>query len=247
MNSDDELWMQYHRTKDINIRNALVEKYSYLVRIIALKTRGIYQQYGSVEDAINEGMLALLDVIDKYDLSKHVKFETFATIRIRGAIIDYVRSQDWIPRRVKQNMRDIDEAVKELSDSMMRMPTDAEISEKMDIPLDLYNKMVNHAHLSSIVSFEETLNEVVENRVSHEDAPEDVLIKHEMIEYLAKCIDTLNKNERMVIALYYKEEMRIKDIAEILKVSKSRASQIHSAALEKLGKCMKKYENGEME
>jgi RNA polymerase sigma factor for flagellar operon FliA len=95
-NDELDLWEKYYATRDVNIRNQLIEKYSYIVKIIALKLRGIYQQYGDVDDIVNEGIIALMKVIEKYDISKNVKFETYASIRIKGAIIDYVRKQDWL-------------------------------------------------------------------------------------------------------------------------------------------------------
>lgn len=140
--SEEELWLNYYATKDVNIRNLIIEKYSYLVKIIALKLRGIYQQYGDVEDIVNEGIIALMEVIEKYDITKNTKFETYASIRIRGSIIDYVRKQDWIPRKVKSDYKIVKEAEDNLSNKLGRTATDTEIAEFLKMDMNEYNQVV---------------------------------------------------------------------------------------------------------
>lgn len=241
---EDNLWEQYSINRDINIRNQIVEKYSYLVKIIALKIRGVYQQFGDVEDVVNEGIIALIDIIDKYDLSKNVKFETYATFRIKGAIIDYVRKQDWTPRKVKNDTKIINEAEKELGLRLGRTPTDNEIADFLQIDIKEYNQIVRNNLSSNIVSFEELVSEVSfkEKEVSNGyEQPEEAYETKELSRVLKDSMNQLNDKEKLVISLYYKEDIKLKDIANILDISNSRASQIHSAALEKLQKSIKAY------
>lgn len=241
---EEKLWEQYALTKDINIRNHLVERYSYLVKIIALKIRGIYQQFGEVDDVVNEGIIALIDVIDKYDIKKNVRFETYASIRIKGAIIDYVRKQDWTPRKVKNDAKIIREAQKELSLKLGREPEDAEVAKHLEIDIDKYNQMMNSSLKTSIISFEVLVGEanLRENANSTGyELPEKVVETKELHKVLKDSINKLNEKEKLIISLYYKEELKLKDIAGILEISNSRASQIHTAALEKLGTSLKTY------
>ncbi|MGB4439541.1 MAG: FliA/WhiG family RNA polymerase sigma factor [Sedimentibacter sp.] len=239
-----ELWEQYNATKDIHIRNQIIEKYSYLVKIIALKLRGIYQQYGDVEDIVNEGIIALIDVIDKFDLSKNIKFETYATIRIRGSIIDYVRKQDWIPRKVKSDFKSVKEAHDHLAFKLGREPEDHEIANYLKIEIKEYNNIIRNAYGTSMLSFEELLGEanLREIETSNEyELPEHELEAKELNKILKENINKLNEKEKLVVSLYYKEELKLKNIAEILNVSNSRVSQIHTSALQKLEQGIKQY------
>lgn len=241
---EDELWELYYETKDIHIRNLIIEKYSYLVKIIALKLRGIYQQYGDVEDIVNEGTIALMDVIEKYDISKNTKFETYASIRIRGSIIDYVRKQDWIPRKVKSDYKIVKEAEDELANKLGRTPKDMEIAEYLKMDIKDYNQIVNNAYGTNILSFEELLGEASlrETEISSSyELPEQEVESKELYAVLVDSVNKLNEKEKLVISLYYKEELKLKDIADILNISNSRVSQIHTSALQKLEKNVKEY------
>lgn len=242
--NEEKLWRQYTETKDIVIRNQIVEKYSYLVKIIALKIRGIYQQYGDVDDVVNEGIIALIDIVDKFDLSKNVKFETYATIRIKGAIIDYVRKQDWTPRKVKADAKILSQAEKELNIKLGRKPNDNEIADFLQMDIAEYNQIVRNTLGTSIMSFEELVGEanLRDREINYDyELPEDLYEEKELNNVLKESISQLKEKERLVISLYYKEEIKLKDISKILNISNSRASQIHSAALEKLGNSLKEY------
>ncbi|MGD9568613.1 MAG: sigma-70 family RNA polymerase sigma factor [Sedimentibacter sp.] len=243
---EDDLWEQYYATRDIHIRNLIIEKYSYLVKIIALKLRGIYQQYGDVEDIVNEGIIALMDVIEKYDTSKNTKFETYASIRIRGSIIDYVRKQDWIPRKVKSDYKTVKGALDELSNKLGRAPSDAEVTEYLKMDIKEYNQIINNACGTSILSFEELLGEANLRELeisSGYELPEQEIESKELYKTLIESVSKLNEKEKLVISLYYKEEIKLKDIADILNISNSRVSQIHTSALQKLEKSVNSYLN----
>ena len=237
----DKLWEQYLDTKDMNIRNQIVDKYSYIVKIIAIRIRGIYQQYGEVDDIVNEGILALMDAIDRFDITKNIKFETYATIRVKGAIIDYVRKQAWTPRRVNKNRNLIDSAEKELCHTLGRTPTDKEIADYIQVDLREYTRMIGETTNTSILSFEDMISQMsYKNMQSKESLPEESCERDEVRRELAEGIKLLNDKEKLIISMYYKDELKLKEIAEILNISNSRASQIHSQALEKLNAFMKK-------
>lgn len=241
---NENLWEQYAETKDIAIRNQIIEKYSYLVKIIALKIRGVYEQYGDVDDVINEGIIALIDVVDKFDLSKNVKFETYATIRVKGAIIDYVRKQDWTPRKVKNDAKILSQAEKELNVKLGRTPNDNEIADFLQMDMEEYNQIIRNTLGTSIMSFEELVGEanLRDREIKYDyELPEDIYETKELSKVLKDSINQLKEKEKLVISLYYKEEIKLKDISKILNISNSRASQIHSIALEKLKKSIKEY------
>lgn len=248
--SKEELWEQYFATRDSEIRNQLVEKYSYLVKIIALKLRGIYQNFGDVDDIVNEGIIALMHVIEKYDISKNTKFETYASIRIKGAIIDYVRKQDWVPRKVKRDYKIVKDAEEILSNKLGRTPSDAEIVEYLKINIKEYNNIINNAYSNSILSFEELLSDsnLLESDYSKGyNLPEHEIETKELYNILIESVSKLSKNEKLVVSLYYKEELKLKEIAKILDLSNSRVSQIHISALQKLEADIKDYLNGNVQ
>lgn len=240
---DNALWEKYFKSKDISVRNEIIDKYSYIVKIIAMRIRGVYQQYADVDDIVNEGIIALIDAISRFDLSKDIKFETYATIRIKGAIIDYVRKQAWTPRRVNKNRKLIENAEKELSIKLGRSPSELEISNYLKIDISEYNKIILETSNSSLLSFEDLITELSYNNLkqSSDLSPEDNFAKEELEKTLADAIEQLNEKEKLIISLYYKEELKLKDIANIMQISNSRASQIHSQALSKLNDSIKKY------
>lgn len=243
---ENQIWEKYRATGDVRLRDELIERYSYLVKIIALKLKGIYKNYGDVEDIVNEGVIALMEVIEKYDVSKNIKFETYASIRIRGAIIDYVRKQDWIPRKVKRDYKSVKEAEDELTNKLGRAPKDFEVAEHLKMDMPEYDSIVRNACGSNILSFEELLTEAnlreLENSGGYE-VPEHELESKELYHVLVKSIKALNEKEKMVVSLYYKEELKLKEIAEILNISNSRVSQIHTSALQKLERSIRNYLN----
>lgn len=231
------LWEKYSKSKDIETRNELVSVYIYLVKIIAFKLRGIYEQYGSLEDIISEGIIALIDVIDKYDISKNVKFETYATYRIRGAMIDFVKKQDWTPNKVKEDYKMLKNAENELLNKLGRTPDEEEVMNFLGISLKKYNEIISNKYKTTIISFEEMLeasNEKIINLKRETNIPEEEFERKQLLELLLKSMNKLNEKEQLIISLYYKEDLKFVEIAEILNLTKSRISQIHTSALLKL-------------
>lgn len=243
---EDDLIVRYHETGDISLRNKIVLKYQNIVKYIAISMRNTYIKYADVDDIINEGIIALMAALDNFDIDKNVKFETYASIKIRGAIIDYVRKQDWVPRNVRRFSRDLERAYSELSASLDRAPTDEELADKLGLDMDRFYKGM--ADVSGMVtfSFEQLIYENNfeigdDNFSSGISSTEKGLYGEELQKIVAHAIDGLGKQERIVISLYYYEKLKFTDIAKVLEVSDSRVSQIHSKAMINLKEKLKEY------
>lgn len=242
-----DLWEIYSKTKSVDIRNKLVVEYSSLVKKIASKVIGNYQYFSYLDDLVSEGIIALMDAVEKFDLDKNVKFETFASIKIKGAMIDFIRKQDCFPRRIKKMARDISAAEAELSNHFGRTPTQQELAEKLCVSVKQLEKMQLEVYSLNVYSFEQVLFEsnaestLLDLLATTDDSPEHRLANKEVCSIISAAVADLKENEKMVIALHYKEQLKIKDIANILKISDSRVSQIHSNALKKLKKVLVNY------
>lgn len=244
-----DLWQLYAQTRSIDIRNKLIVEYSPLVKRIAQKTIGNYQYFNFLDDIVNEGIIALMDAVEKFDFKKNVKFETFASIKVKGAMIDFIRKQDCFPRRIKKIAKNIINAEGELSNDLNRNPTQGELANHLGVSTPELEKMQLEVYSLNIASFEQVVFETnSENILSNVltnmiDTPEQSLADQELCSVLANAISDLKETEQMVISLHYKEQLKIKDIAQILKISDSRVSQIHSNALKRLKTAMSEYNN----
>lgn len=245
----EDLWLQYQQSRNTDTRNMIVVQYSYMVKCIALKTVGRYQYFNYMDDLVNEGLIALLDAVEKFDPEKKVKFETYASIKIRGAMIDYIRKQDCFPRRLKRMAKSLNEAENTLSHQLGRNPTDHELASYLEVSLEDYEKMQAETCSLNMLSFEELIYEKgvesIEFSVASDPirGPEQAVAENELQEILASHIDQLNEKEQLVISLYYKEQLKIKEISSVMGISDSRVSQIHSNALRKLKKYLSEYYN----
>lgn len=246
-----ELLTLYKQTGDEQLKWAIVLRYEGLIKSVAQQIRGVYTAFTQIEDIVNEGILTLLSAIDKFDLEKGVKFETYVTKRIRGMIIDLARKQDWLPRNIRRRAREIDEAVTELSCELGRFPTEAEIAAHLGITQERYNKDMANVALSNVLSLD-ALMELRENDgaqfevPSHDPQaqPEFVLQDHELQKILVEGIRNLRENEQIVLSLYYEKNLHMKEIAQVMQVSEPRISQIHAAAIQKLRTHMQNYMTG---
>lgn len=241
-----ELWVRYSKSGDVEIRNELIRQYSYLVRCIAIKIVGHYQYFNYLDDIISEGLIALMDAIAKFDLEKKVKFETFASIKIRGAMIDYIRRQDCFPRRLKKMAKAMNEADEKLNQQLGRTPTEREVADYLKVSLPEYQKMLAETCSMNMLSFEELVYEKgVESlalQTSNDSyGPEQTMADKELSSVLQHDIELLEEKEKIVVSLYYKEQLKIKEISVIMGISESRVSQIHSSALRKLKKSLESY------
>lgn len=242
-------WNEFQKTRNVEIRNEAIAQYSYIVKCIAIKVIGHYQFFNYSEDIVNEGLIALLDAFEKFDPDKNVKFETYASIKVRGAIIDYIRKQDCFPRRLKHIAKNISEAEEKLSNQLGRSPTEQEMADHLKVSLPEFEKMETETCSLNMLSFEEMVYEKgmeAQPLNSGNEAmrgPEQVVAEKEMQDVLADSIELLNEKERLVISLYYKDQLKIKEISSVMGIGASRVSQIHSSALRKLKIKLNEYFN----
>ena len=229
----DELWKNYKKTGLSEYREELINHYSELVKIISGRLYNFYGGNVEYDDLVGFGIFGLIDAIDKFNLDRGLKFETYAQIRIRGSIIDNLRKLDWVPRRIRKKSKEIDRVVTELENELGRSATNEEIADKLNISLDELNNTLSETSISNIVSLEETLQNKGELNLSNdiEKSPEASYEDIEIKDILIKTIENLNKNEKLVISLYYYDELTYKEIGQILNLSESRISQIHSKAV----------------
>lgn len=234
------LHAKYKNSGDISVRNRIVMAYAYIAKIAALQLRGSASTQAQVEDMVNQGMITLIDCIDKFDASKEVKFESYAFMRVRGGIIDLIRKQDWIPRRVRLNSKKINDTYNSLCADLKREPTSEEVADKLGITVERLEKYNCEISNSSVYSFEELIQNVsqmgnvLESSTLDDITPEKKMLKNEMKKILMEAIDGLSEREKLVITLYFFENLNLADIAKVLEVSVQRVSQINSRAVEKL-------------
>ncbi len=229
----DELWINYKGTNLPKYKEELIKHYSELVKIISGRLYNFYAGNVEYDDLVGYGIFGLIDAIEKFDLDRGLKFETYAQIRIRGSIIDNLRKLDWIPRRVRKKSKDLERATDELENQLGRRVTTAEIAEKLELSLEEMNNLLSETSTLNIASLEETLQNKGDASLSTGDteSPEMNYINNEMKEILATTIDSLSENEKLVVSLYYYEDLTYKEIGKVLDLSESRISQIHSKAI----------------
>lgn len=224
---------------DVQIQHAneLIRKHAALVKRIAHHLMARLPASVQVDDLIQAGMIGLLEASKKYDASKGAAFETYAGIRIRGAMMDEVRKGDWVPRSVHRNARRISEAIKLIEDREGRDALDDEIATQLGMSLDEYFSCLKDSNSGKLFSFEsvtECGEGAVDDVLAASDNPDQAFHESAFKENLAKEIDNLPERERLVLSLYYEEELNLKEIGAVLSVSESRVSQIHTQAAMRL-------------
>lgn len=230
----DELWQKYAKTKDTSIKQKLIEEYIGLVKIVAGR---MYNYYGSkveYDDLVSFGVLGLIDSIERFDLSRNIKFETYAQIRIKGAIVDNIRKLDWVPRSLRKKSKEIQKEMLKLENKLGRAPSNVELAEHLNISLKELEETLSDTVSFNVTSLEDLLANKGEYIIDDErevSLPEKVFEKKELKEILGDIIDELPTNQKTVISLYYYEELTYKEIGKIMDLSESRISQIHSKAI----------------
>ncbi len=240
---NNDLWDKYQETKSIDIRNKILMAYLYIVTVNAKRMSTVYKNKAELEDIVNQGVLALMDCIDRYDWQRGVQFDTFASIRVRGSIIDYLRKQDWIPRDIRKMSLKIENAYLELQTKMDRTPTDKEVAASLGIGMDDFHKVLSQSNSFVTLSYEELLSDIggFKEPTSSIVAPEQKIQENELTKMVASTIDRLNEKERLIVSLYYYENISLKEIAAILGITPSRVSQIHTKALLKMQLILSEY------
>lgn len=236
MNIDD-LWIKYMETKDKKLKKLLIENYIELVKVVSGRMYNFYGSQVEYDDILGYGVLGLIDSIDRFDLSKNVKFETYAQIRIRGEIIDNIRKLDWIPRSLRKKSKDLQDAISKLENKLGKTPSNEELANYLKVSLEEIESTLSDISTFNITSLEETILENGDYNFAEgqsSNTPEDLYEQKEMKKILAESISKLDENEQKVISLYYYEELTYREIGYILNLSESRISQIHSKSILKI-------------
>ncbi len=233
------LWEAYSKSKTPQLREKIILEYASLVKIVAGRLSMYLGYTVEYDDLVGYGIFGLIDAIDKFDYGKGIKFETYASLRIRGAILDQIRKMDWIPRSLRQKQKKIDAAMTKLESQMGRTPTEEELAKELGITAEEYMTWQGQTKVSNLVSLDEFLEAGAEKDVqplkagSYEQ-PEEVMEKRELKRMLIDALDSLTEKERTVVLLYYYDDLTLKEISQILEVSESRISQLHTKALGKM-------------
>ncbi|MFN4065521.1 FliA/WhiG family RNA polymerase sigma factor [Azoarcus communis] len=217
----------------------LVVSYAPLVKRIAYQLMAKLPASVEVEDLIQNGMMGLLDAINRYEEGMGAQFETYAVQRIRGAMLDGLRDNDWVPRSLRRDMRRIESAIHMLEQQNGRSPSETELAEALGMPLAEYQQMLQEARGHQLVYFDDFVHEEGEDYLErhlgeHESNPLDLLETADTRSVLVKAIEALPEREKLVMALYYDEELNLREIGEVLGVTESRVCQLHSQAVARL-------------
>jgi RNA polymerase sigma factor for flagellar operon FliA len=237
------LWQDYRATRDRAVRDRLILTYAPLVKFVAGRLGSSLPSHVDEQDLVSYGLLGLIGAIERFDPDREIKFETYAIARIKGAIIDELRSLDWVPRSVRARAREIERAIVELERTFMRAPTDAEIAGKVGISEEELEKSLSDISRSSMAALDElwspqaggdqvALIDTIEDPAGAD--PEFSLEQTELNEALAEAIARLPEREKLVVTLYYYEELTLREIGEVLGVTESRVSQLHTKAVLRL-------------
>src|SRR5262245_32800923 len=235
-----DVWIDYKKTRTEELRNILMENYLHLVRYNAERIHVKLPDEVELDDLMSAGILGLMDAIAAFDLERGVKFETYCAPRIRGAILDELRSMDWVPRLVRSRAHKLDGASKQLEVELGRQPTNDEIAKRLKVSMGEFEKMAKDASAVGLVSLSRKWFETDGNKDVREiDVLEDKrgadpvreIQRKDLKELMTK---GLSRAERLIIVLYYFEEMTMKEIGATLDLSESRVSQMHSSILARL-------------
>lgn len=245
----EELMRLYKTTGDVELRNQLVMHYIQLVNIAIYSMRSILLSNIPFDDFFNQGVMALIECIERYDPDRGASFDTYSYLGIRGSILKYLRKQNWLPNRVWEARKKIMHGRTELEQLLMREPSDKELAEHIGISEKQLDGLITEMSAVDTVSFEELLESkyfsVAENIGFTDDSSvSDRLIQEELLEELAEAIDKLQPKQKQVISLYYYENLNLREIGEVLGVSQQRISQIRAKALENLAETMREFDNG---
>lgn len=243
-----KIWEKYTKNPTQEMRAQIIIEYAPLVKIVAGRLSMYLGGNVEYEDLVSYGVFGLIDAIDKFDTNKDVKFETYASLRIRGSILDQIRKMDWIPRTVRQRQRRIDEAIKSLEARTGKTPTDEMLAEELGVSGEELLSWQSQLKVTNVVSlneFVESGNEpVMDAKGNFRFAqPEEVIAETELKQMLKDAMQLLTEKEQKVILLYYYEDLTLKEISRVLEVSESRISQLHTKALQKMKKKMGPYMN----
>ena len=220
----DDLWALHQATGDIEVRNRLVMQYSPLVKYVAGRLRAGLPESVDQADLLSEGVIGLMDAIEKFDPARGLQFQTYAVPRIRGAIVDSLRAADWVPRSVRSALRDLQDAQTRLEQDLGRSPTEEELAAELGVSVGELRDLAAKGSYSKLASLDEL-------SPSHEPpawATQDALESDETREALLRAVSSLPERDQVIVALYYFERLTLAEIGHVLGVTESRVSQLHS-------------------
>ena len=221
-------------------REEVIKRYSPMIKYVANRIAMRLPPHIEVDDLISVGVLGLMDAISKYDSSRGAKFKTYAEFRVRGAILDELRALDWVPRSIRQKASAVEKVVRSLESKLNRLPEDDEVAKEMDMSLDQFYRTIDETKSVPVFSLEDLgiakesgeQQSLLDCLAGKADAdPQTQIRLIELKEIIAKAIDTLPEKERLMVSLYYYEELTMKEIGAVLDITESRVSQIHSKAV----------------
>jgi len=241
--TEEELWKMYKKTRDPKIREYFVNQYAPLVKYVAGKVAIGMPQNVEFEDLVGYGVFGLLDAIEKFDPDKDIKFKTYAVTRIRGAIYDELRSIDWVPRSIRQKAKEIERAIGKLENRLGRAATDEEIAKELGIDIKEFQTLMLKVSGTSLLSLSDvwyvgddsdrvSVMETIESPSSMN--PDTIVEREEIKKIIIEAIKELPDKEKKVLILYYYEDLTLKEIGEVLQVTESRISQLHTKAIMRL-------------
>lgn len=244
----EQYWTKWKNEKDEEAANNLIKTYMPLVNYHVSRISVGLPKNINKDELISHGLIGLYDAIEKFDHHRDLKFDTYASFRIRGAIFDGLRKEDWIPRSLREKIKKIDHVIEDLQQNYMRHVTIDEVAEVINMSPDEVADTLSQGFLSNLLSMDIEIEEgddpeyfknIIEDKKIQK--PEDALVKEEIQNELAEKIHYLNKQEQLVISLFYFDELTLTEIGQVLELTTSRISQIHSKALFKLRKSMYKH------
>jgi len=241
--NEDDIWILYKKTKDIKLRDFLIEKYAPLVKYVAGKVA--MGKPGNIEydDLVGFGVFGLMDAIEKFDLQKNVKFKTYAVTRIRGSIYDELRSIDWVPRSVRTKAKEVEQAIVKIEGTTGKIATDQEIADELNLDIREFYSTLTKISSTSVMSLSDPWFTGDDNdKISILDTIEspskmnpDITVERDSVKQLiVNAINELPDKEKKVLVLYYYEDLTLKEIGEVLAVTESRVSQLHTKAIIRL-------------
>ncbi|MDR3342477.1 MAG: RNA polymerase sigma factor WhiG [Treponema sp.] len=241
--TEDELWLEYRQSRNSKIRETFIKQYAPLVKYVAGKVAVGMPHNVEFDDLVGFGVFGLIDAIDKFDPDKGVKFKTYAVTRIRGAIFDELRSIDWVPRSVRQKTREVEEAIGSLEAQLGRTATDQEIAGSLGMSQDEFLKTMMKISGTSVLSLNDvwfsgdetdkvSIGDSIESPTSLN--PDVIVEKNEIRRVIVEQINELPDKEKKILVLYYYEDLTLKEIGQVLEVTESRVSQLHTKAILRL-------------
>lgn len=235
---EQALWKAF-RKGDRDARNILIEEYTPLVKYVAGRIKMVVPPQVEMNDLISYGIFGLIQAVERFDPDQGIKFSTYAAQRIRGSILDELRAQDWISRTNREKAKRLNQVYVKLEQKLGRSPEEGEVAKELGVSMEDYHQLVADANIPELTSLHalvdpESSSELIDLVADTQDGPEEVVYDKEIQRMLGEAIDRLKEQERLVLALYYFEELTQMEIAQVLDLSTARVSQIHSKAILRL-------------